>query len=101
MTAPLRASEPTIVRVELGERSYDIAIGRGLLASAGTRIAALRPGAAAIIVTDETVARHHLDGRRGVACGREASAPRAWCLPPGEASKSWRMLESGVRRHPG
>ena len=44
MTAPFRAPDPTIVRVELGERAYDIAIGRGLLASAGTRIAALRPG---------------------------------------------------------
>ena len=35
MTAPLRASDPIIVNVALGERSYDIVIGRGLLASLG------------------------------------------------------------------
>src|SRR5262249_57634136 len=60
MTAPLRASEPTVVRVALGERSYDIVIGRGVLASLGQRIAALRPAARVAIVSDETVARHWL-----------------------------------------
>ena len=60
MTAPLRASEPTIVEVALGARAYDILIGRGLIAELGTRIAALKPGAAAAIVTDETVAARHL-----------------------------------------
>ena len=74
MTAPLRASDPIVVNVALGERSYDIAIGRGLLASLGQRIAALRPGAKAAIVTDETVARHHLPRRKprspppGIGC---------------------------------
>ncbi|HKA74232.1 MAG TPA: 3-dehydroquinate synthase, partial [Xanthobacteraceae bacterium] len=60
MTAPVLLAEPTNVCVALGERSYDIAIGPGLIARLGSRIAALRPGAAAAIVTDETVARHHL-----------------------------------------
>ena len=32
MTVPLRASDPIIVNVALGERSYDILIGRGQLA---------------------------------------------------------------------
>ena len=59
MTAPLRA-DPTTVKVALGARSYDIVIGRGLMASLGARIAALRPGANAAIVTDESVARYHL-----------------------------------------
>ena len=43
MTAPLRASDPIVVNVALGERSYDIHIGRGLLALLGQKIAALRP----------------------------------------------------------
>ena len=60
MTAPLRASDPIVVNVALGERSYDILIGRGQLASLGQKIAALRPGAKVAIVTDETVMRHHL-----------------------------------------
>ena len=60
MTAPLRSDSPIVVPVALGERSYEIAIGRGLLESLGERIAALRPGAKVAIVTDATVARHHL-----------------------------------------
>ena len=45
MTAPLRArSEPIVVQVALGTRAYDIVIGRGLLASLGARIKALRAG---------------------------------------------------------
>ena len=35
MTAPLRQTEPSVVRVALGARAYDIAIGRGLLADSG------------------------------------------------------------------
>ena len=60
MTAPLRSGDPITVNVALGDRAYDIAIGRGLLATLGERIAKLRPGCKVAIVTDETVARHHL-----------------------------------------
>ena len=38
MTAPLRQSEPIVVPVALGERAYEIVIGRGLLSSLGERI---------------------------------------------------------------
>jgi len=52
----------------------------------------LRPGAAAAIVTDETVARHHLGvaeaALRGVRHSHDAVV-----VPPGEATKSWRMVE--------
>lgn len=47
---------PTLINVGLGERSYDILIGGGLLDQAGERIASLRPQAKCTIVTDETVA---------------------------------------------
>ncbi len=60
MTAPLR-TDPTIVQVPLGERSYDIVIGRGLIASLGARIEALRPRARVFIVTDTNIELHHLD----------------------------------------
>ena len=46
--------------VALGARAYDIVIGRGLIASLGARVKALRPGAKLAIVTDATVAKHHL-----------------------------------------
>lgn len=80
------------VRVALGERAYDIVIGRDLLSSLGERLAALRPGARAAIVTDETVAHHHLETTEAAlhAAGI-AAAPIV--VPPGEVSKSWAVLE--------
>jgi 3-dehydroquinate synthase len=92
MTAPLRAAGEAVVRVALGERGYDIAIGRGLLDSLGARIAALRPGAAAAIVTDETVAGRYLAAAEAsLATARVRSARIT--VPPGEGSKSWSSLE--------
>jgi 3-dehydroquinate synthase len=92
VTVPLRASDPTVVNVALGERSYDIMIGRGQLASLGQKIAALRPGAKAAIVTDETVARHHLAATEAalVAAGVGSTSV---VVPPGESSKSFPMLQ--------
>jgi 3-dehydroquinate synthase len=99
MTAPLRASDPVQVcdsvevKVALGDRSYDIFIGRGLLASLGHRIAALRPDAKVAVVSDETVARHHLAAARAslAAAGVEATAVT---VPPGESSKSFPVFET-------
>ena len=93
MTAPLRPGDPIIVNVALGERSYDIAIGRGQLSSLGQKIAALRPGAKAAIVTDETVARHHLAATEAAlaAAGVEATSV---IVPAGESSKSFPRLET-------
>src|ERR1700733_3324295 len=92
MTAPVR-NDPTIVNVALGTRSYDIVIGRGLLASLGARIAALRPGAKAVIVTDGNVARHHLDAAEA-ALSRAGVATGHVIVPAGETSKSYRVFES-------
>src|SRR5881628_2241856 len=61
MTAPLKHSEPITVDVALGERAYDIVIGRDVLQSLGPRVAALRPGVRTAIVTDRTVAKHWLE----------------------------------------
>ena len=91
MTAPLRTSEST-VRVALAERSYDIAIGRGLLSGLGQRIAALRPSAAAAIVTDETVAQLHAPAAEAALAAAGIRSTRI-TVPPGESSKSWPHLE--------
>jgi 3-dehydroquinate synthase len=91
MTALVR-NEPTIVNVALGTRSYDIVIGRGLLASLGARIAALRPGAKAVIVTDDNVARHHLEPAEAALRHAGVASSRV-VVPPGEASKSYRVFE--------
>jgi 3-dehydroquinate synthase len=92
MTAPLRAPEPIVVEVALGERSYDIVIGRGTLASLGTRMAALRPGARAAIVTDATVARHHLAATESALAHAGIDATVV-TVPAGESSKSFPVFE--------
>ncbi len=92
MTAPLRIGETTTVPVALGSRAYDIAIGRGLLAELGTRIAALKPGASAAIVTDETVAARHLEAAEAALAAAGIRAVRI-VVPAGEASKSWDRLQ--------
>jgi 3-dehydroquinate synthase len=91
MTALVR-SDPTTVNVALGTRSYDIVIGRGLLASLGARIAALRPGAKAVIVTDDNVARYHLDPAEAALRHAGVAASRV-IVAAGEASKSYRVFE--------
>ena len=91
MTAPLRAADPSVVNVALGERSYDIIIGRGRLGSLGEKIAALRPGAKAAIVSDEIVARHHLAATEA-ALAAAGIGTTAVTVPAGESSKSFAML---------
>jgi 3-dehydroquinate synthase len=92
MTVPLRAPEPIVVEVALGARSYAIVIGRATLPSLGQRIAALRPGARAAIVTDETVARHHLAATQS-ALGQGGISATVVTVPAGESSKSFAVFE--------
>src|SRR6185295_17075543 len=92
MTAPLRGGQPIVVRVALAERSYDIAIGRGLIASLGEKITALRPGAKAAIVTDATVAHHHLAAAQAALKSAGIGAT-AVTVPEGEGSKSFPWLQ--------
>jgi 3-dehydroquinate synthase len=83
------------VRVDLGPRGYDIAIGGGLLAGAGQRIERIKPKAKAAIVTDETVAKLYLDPcRRALAAAGIEAAPIV--IAPGEGSKSFATYERVV-----
>src|SRR3984893_16782131 len=92
MTAPLKNSDPILVDVALGDRAYDIVIGRGVLAQLGARVAALRPGARAAIVTDEYVATHWL--RKTEASLLDAGiATSRIVIDEGEVSKSYEGLE--------
>jgi 3-dehydroquinate synthase len=93
MTAPLRSNSPIVVPVALGERSYEIVIGRGLLASLGERIAALRPGAKVAIVTDATVTRHHLAAAEAALSSAGIGATSI-TVPEGESSKSFDWLQT-------
>lgn len=80
------------VRVELGARAYDIAIGPGLLGEIGARIAALRPGARVAIVTDQNVAGQHL-GTVEAALGAAGVGFSTVIVAPGEGSKSYAGLQ--------
>ncbi|MBZ6077716.1 3-dehydroquinate synthase [Microvirga puerhi] len=79
------------VPVPLGDRAYDIFVGRGLLAGAGPRIAAL--GArAAIIITDENVGPLYADAL-AEALQRQGLRATTFAVTPGEATKSYASLE--------
>ncbi|UWQ94142.1 3-dehydroquinate synthase [Rhodobacteraceae bacterium M385] len=80
------------VRVELGDRAYDVEIGSGLIASAGARIAPLLTRPKVWIVTEETVASLHLDALRAGLSAADIESD-ALILPPGEATKSWPHLQ--------
>jgi 3-dehydroquinate synthase len=81
-----------VVHVALGDRAYDIVIGRGLLASLGTRAVALKPGAKAAIVTDDTVASLHLDAAEA-ALGAAGVATSRVLVGAGEGAKSFSGFE--------
>jgi len=67
-------------------------IGRDVLPSLGHRIARLRPGARAAIVTDHTVAKHWL-GRTEAALADAGIASSRIVVGEGEASKSYTVLQ--------
>jgi 3-dehydroquinate synthase len=92
MTAPLKHSDPITVEVALGERTYDIVIGRDVLPSLGGRIKALRPGARTAIVTDRTVARHWLEKAEASLTEAGVASSRI-IVGEGEGSKSYQGLE--------
>ncbi len=72
--------------VELGERSYEILVGPGLIAEAGAAMLPLMRRRQAVVVTDENVAPHYL-GPLAASLDAAGIAHRAVVLPPGEATK--------------
>ncbi|MEM1316877.1 MAG: 3-dehydroquinate synthase family protein, partial [Pseudomonadota bacterium] len=94
----MHGEEPILantVTVELGERSYDIVIGDGVLSSVGERIAWNYPGARAVIVTDDKV-----DGLYGEtvrnSCFQAGVDTKTITVAAGEKSKSYATLETVV-----
>jgi len=93
------------VRVQLGERSYDVLAGPGLLAEAGALLSELRLGTRCAIVTDTTVGPLY---EAPLAASLQAAGfqPVGIRVPAGEASKSMgvtehvcsRMLQAGLDR---
>ena len=83
------------IDVSLGERSYEVRIGAGLLSEAGAQLGPYARGGRLVVVSDEAV--WAAQGARLVAgLGGLAAAPLL--VPPGEASKSWPVLADLVDR---
>ena len=85
------------VKVALGERSYPILIGGGLLETLGSRIAAIRPNARCAIVSDENVAALH-GGTAMRSLSDAGFDPLLITVAAGEGSKSLAVLEDVLSR---
>lgn len=83
------------VRVGLGDRSYDIHVGQGLIGQAGAVISPIVRRKKLAIVTDSNVANLHLRDLEDSlhADGFETST---LVLEPGEATKDWGNLQQTV-----
>jgi len=101
----IEANPSRTVHVELGERSYDVLIARGILRDTGALLKARFGAVKCGVVTDENVARHHLATLEESlkAAGLFAGSV---IMKPGEATKSFRdlatlsekLLEMGLER---
>lgn len=80
------------VKVSLGNRSYDILIGNGLIKNAGEHIVKILPSKKVFIVTDDNVAKIYLASLQKSldAAGIKHSH---YIIPHGESSKSFSSLE--------
>ena len=80
------------LRVELGNRSYDIVAGSGLLADAGDLMQRVLRQKRVVVVTDAHVAKLHL---KTLAAGlaKAGIASEILILPPGEGTKDFAHFE--------
>ena len=79
------------VRVSLGERSYDILIGPGLIEAAGSEIASRMKGRKVAIITDENVGGIYLANFQK-SLDQHSIKSASLVLPAGEKTKSFEYL---------
>ena len=94
-TTDTPAAPRSHVRVELGDRGYDIVIGPGLIDAAGEEIARRLPGVRAAVLTDTTVAGLHYE-RLSIALRAAGIDHVQIVVPPGETTKSFAQLTDVV-----
>ncbi len=83
------------VNVALGDRSYDIHIASGLLSLAGALIKPVLKQPRVYIVTDENVAKIHLEVLKSGLAAQEIESFEV-VLPAGESTKCFSILESTI-----
>jgi shikimate kinase/3-dehydroquinate synthase len=93
LLAPRHPLPRRTVRIALGERSYDVLIGSGLVEEAGAALRALGPMGRVAIVTDRNIGPLY-GARLEAALRAEGYEPTRITVPAGEASKS---LEEAAR----
>ena len=87
-----RPTEPLRLPVALGERSYDILVGEGLVARAGALMRPVLPAPRTIVVTDTSVGPLHA-GALAASLAEAGIAADTLTVPAGEASKDFATLE--------
>src|ERR1017187_2831312 len=90
---------PQRVRVELGERSYDIVIGSGLLSQAAEYLRPLKLGKRGVIITDTNVESRYADVLHE-ALSKDGITAEVLSVTPGEASKSLRQANRLFEKMP-
>jgi 3-dehydroquinate synthase len=85
-------AETERLRVDLGARGYDIAVGAHALGDAGAWLAPVLRRPRVFVVTDETVAGLHLATLER-ALDDAGIGYEAFVLPAGEKTKSWEQLQ--------
>lgn len=83
------------VQVALGDRSYDIIIGAGLIEQAGEHLGALVRRPRVFIMTDDIVAQQHLPALQE-SLSTAGITVSAHTIPAGESSKSMPELERAL-----
>ena len=86
------AADVQTIRVNLAERSYDIAIGAGNLADAGRFLAERAKVTHVVLITDDNVQKPHAM-QVAESLGEQDIDVDVICVEPGEESKSLEMAE--------
>ena len=90
-------NEHRIVRVDLGDRRYDVVVGERLLETADELLESIVAGRRAVVVTDEVVRDAHLP-RLASVLDRLCDRWDTLAIPAGEGAKSFRELEALLHR---
>jgi 3-dehydroquinate synthase len=85
------AEAKRIVQVPLGDRSYDILIGPGLISAAGREISSRIKGRKLAVITDENVGARYLDAFME-SLAQSGFSATSLTLPAGEKTKSFDHL---------
>jgi 3-dehydroquinate synthase len=85
------------LRVELGDRAYDIVVGDNLLGDAAHHLHPLLQRPKVAVITDETVADHHLPTLRDSLRGHSIACSEI-IIPAGEGTKNFTQLADIVDR---